>query len=91
MYVNNLVEGTTEEEVRSLFVDCGRVLRCVVVSRNDKHFAFVDMEDDEQARHAIVSVNGRSFKGTAHFRSPLSPSSSVVIFETDLTHSGLVD
>lgn len=66
MFVGNLPEETSEEDLSELFGQFGRV-RSVRVTRDVfsgrcRGFGFVEMEGHE-ARAAIAALDGRDFKG----------------------------
>lgn len=60
--VTNLSEDIVEEELRSIFARCGRVVRCHLVKDRDtgrnRGFAFVSYELRSQAETACRSLNG---------------------------------
>jgi len=66
MFVGNLVEDATEQEIQDLFSGYGRVrsisLVTDVFSGKCKGFGFVEMEGHE-ARAAIAGLDGKPFKG----------------------------
>lgn len=64
LFVGNIPPQVTEEELRELFAEFGKVRklelpRDIFTGRN-KGFAFIDMEGHE-ARAAMAALNGRSF------------------------------
>jgi RNA recognition motif-containing protein len=65
MFVGNLPNEVTEQEVKDLFSQYGTVrgisLAMEVFSGKCRGFGFVDMEGHE-ARAAIAGLNGSSFK-----------------------------
>ena len=66
MFVGNLPNEASEEYVRGLFSEFGKVrsIRLVtdVFTRKCRGFGFVEMEGHE-ARAAIAGLNGKSFGG----------------------------
>lgn len=62
LYVGNLPYTTTEDELRTLFGECGSVSDVSVVADRDtgrsKGFGFVEMGSDDEARTAIDRMNG---------------------------------
>jgi cold-inducible RNA-binding protein len=67
LYVGNLPFKTTEEELRELFSECGRVEDIhLVTDRATGHsrgFGFVTMESADAAREAAEKLNGRNMAG----------------------------
>ncbi|XP_053134412.1 RNA-binding protein 14-like [Hemicordylus capensis] len=59
IFVGNVSAACTSGELRLLFQHYGPVVECDVV----KDFAFVHMENEENARAAIEHLNGREVKG----------------------------
>lgn len=66
MFVGNLPVETSEEDIRNLFSDFGKVrsihLITDIFTRKCRGFGFVEMEGHE-ARAAIQGLNGKSFGG----------------------------
>ena len=64
IYVGNLAKSTTEEELKTLFVQAGAVSAVEVVKDRDtgqsKGFAFVTMTDQGEADKAIGMFNAYS-------------------------------
>jgi RNA recognition motif-containing protein len=69
IFVGNLNYGATEDSVRSLFEKYGTVNSARIMTDRDtgrsRGFAFVEMENEEQADQAIAALNGYSFDGRA--------------------------
>ena len=69
LYVGNLAKSTTEEEIRTLFVQEGEVTSVDLVKDRStglsKGFAFVTMASQESADKAISKYNGFSVAGNA--------------------------
>ncbi len=67
LYVGNLSYSTTQEGLESAFSDHGRVEEVAIVMDREtgrpRGFAFVTMNDDQEARAAIEGVNGREIDG----------------------------
>ncbi|XP_029467217.1 RNA-binding protein 14-like isoform X1 [Rhinatrema bivittatum] len=59
IFVGNVDERTTHEELAALFSEYGTVLSCAVM----KQFAFVHVREEEAARRAIAELNGRDLHG----------------------------
>ncbi len=67
LYVGNLSFSTTEEALQDEFSAHGQVEEVAVITDRDtgrpRGFAFVTMSNDEEARAAIESMNGRELDG----------------------------
>jgi RNA recognition motif-containing protein len=67
IYVGNLAKSTTEDEIKSLFVQEGEVTTVDLVKDRDtglsKGFAFVTMTSQESADKAISKYNGYALAG----------------------------
>lgn len=65
--MGNLSFSASEEEIRSLFQNYGSVARVSVMMDREtgrsRGFAFVEMNNDEEAESAISGVNGSSLGG----------------------------
>ncbi len=65
IYVGNLNYRTTEDEINQLFSDFGEVKSVQIISDKmsgrSKGFAFVEMEDDTEAKEAIEALNETEF------------------------------
>jgi RNA recognition motif-containing protein len=61
IYVGNVPFRMTEGELNDLFANYGSVVSCkLIIDREtgrSKGFAFVEMEDDDEARTAIEELN----------------------------------
>ena len=68
IYVGNLPFSATEREVTELFATCGEVQSVALPTDREtgrpRGFGFVEM-DDESARKAIATLNGRDLGGRA--------------------------
>lgn len=62
LYVGNLAYETTEDELRTLFVQAGAVNSVALIKDRDtgrsKGFAFVEMSNQSEAQKAIQMFNG---------------------------------
>ena len=70
LYVGNLPFDATEKQVRSFVEGEGRTVTAVkIVTDRDtgrsRGFAFVDLENADQAQKAIADLNGKDFGGRA--------------------------
>src|SRR5436305_7802171 len=69
LYVGNLSFETTENDLQDLFEQHGAVnevhLMMDRMTGKSRGFAFVTMNDDEQAKAAISAVNGQQLNGRA--------------------------
>ena len=67
IYVGNLPYTMGSEELRSLFESYGNVTGAFVItdkiSGRSRGFGFVEMDNDDDARGAIESTNGKEFSG----------------------------
>ncbi|HXE30915.1 MAG TPA: RNA-binding protein [Terriglobales bacterium] len=67
IFVGNLSFGATEEELRNLFQNYGSVSRVSIMMDREtgrsRGFAFVEMNNDEEAESAISGTNGSSLGG----------------------------
>ena len=67
LYVGNLPFEVTEDELQELFEAHGAVMSAKVITDRDtgrpRGFAFVEMEQTEDAQKAIQSLDGRDYKG----------------------------
>ncbi|XP_042968934.1 polyadenylate-binding protein 8-like [Carya illinoinensis] len=65
VYVKNLSESTTEEELKEVFGDFGTITSVVVMRDEDgksKCFEFVNLEDSEDAARSVEALNGKKFE-----------------------------
>ena len=62
IFVGNLDFDTTEDQLKAAFEPHGKVSSASIVTDRDtakpRGFAFVEMEDDQQAEAAITALNG---------------------------------
>ncbi|MBD3258572.1 RNA-binding protein, partial [candidate division GN15 bacterium] len=67
IYIGNLSYGTTEEGLRQAFEDFGEVSRVNIITDREtgrpRGFAFVEMNNDEEANAAITGLNGKELDG----------------------------
>jgi cold-inducible RNA-binding protein len=68
LFVGNLPFDTTEAQVKQLVAGENRTVRSVkMISDKDtgrsRGFAFVDLDDEEEAKAAIAELNGKDFGG----------------------------
>jgi RNA recognition motif-containing protein len=67
LFVGNIANEATEEELRDLFESVGTVSNCELVIDNYtgrfRGFAFVEMATDEDAEQAIKQFDGNEFLG----------------------------
>ena len=65
IYVGNLNYRTTEDEIHQLFSDFGEVKSAQIIkdrmSGRSKGFAFVEMEDENEAKEAIQKLHESEF------------------------------
>lgn len=69
IYVGNLPYSTTEDALSELFGNYGSVSRVKIISDfatgRSKGFAFVTMDQSEEAEAAIAALNGSELEGRA--------------------------
>lgn len=67
IFVGNLAKEVTEQDLQSLFSECGNVRSVKVIkdlfSGESKGFAFVEMPGTAEAQKAISDLNTRELKG----------------------------
>ena len=67
LYVGNLAFETTENDLQDLFEQHGTVnevhLMMDKMTGKSRGFAFVTMNDDEQAKNAMGAINGHELNG----------------------------
>lgn len=67
IYVGNLSNGTTEEDLRQAFEDFGEVKSVKIITDkytgNPRGFGFVEMSQISAAQSAISELNGKDLKG----------------------------
>ena len=69
MFVGNLPQSATEDELRTLFASHGNVEKVSLVTDRDtgrsRGFAFVEMSDAGEAAKAIAALDGSQLGGRA--------------------------
>jgi cold-inducible RNA-binding protein len=69
LFVGNLPQSTTEDELRALFASHGNVEKVSLVTDRDtgrlRGFAFVEMSDAAEADKAIAALDGSQLGGRA--------------------------
>lgn len=69
IYVGNLSFDATEDEIRELFAEFGKVTSVALIkdkfTGQPRGFGFVEMADDSEANKAIQALNGREFRRRA--------------------------
>jgi RNA recognition motif-containing protein len=69
MYVSNLSFHTTDEDLRKLFAQFGKVVSAKVISDQytgrSRGFGFVEMESDKDGEEAIKNLNMKEIEGRA--------------------------
>ena len=69
LYVGNLSDQTTEQDLSRLFAEVGAVTSAQVTSDRttgrSRGFGFVEMESADAAQQAVATLNGREFGGRA--------------------------
>ncbi len=67
IYVGNLSFEAGEEDLRKAFEEFGTVANVTILkdkfSGKSRGFGFVEMPSDDEAKAAIVGLNGRDIKG----------------------------
>jgi len=67
LYVGNLDYGVTKDQLADYFATVGTVVDAVVISDKysgrSKGFGFVEMENEDEAKKAIETFNGKDFQG----------------------------
>lgn len=67
IYVGNMSYSTDEETLTNLFADYGEVVSTKIISDQftgkSKGFAFVEMQNDDEAMSAISALNGKELNG----------------------------
>src|SRR5579859_4052625 len=66
LYVGGLPYQTTDQDLITLFQQAGRVTEATVITDRDtgrsKGFAFVQMDDEQEAQSAIAQLNGTTIE-----------------------------
>lgn len=67
LFVAGLPFSTTSDQLKPLFLECGNVISCTVITDREtgrsKGFGFVEMETDEEAQNAVTKLNNIEFGG----------------------------
>jgi RNA recognition motif-containing protein len=67
IYVGNMSYSMTEEDLEALFSEFGKVSKTVIIvdreTNRAKGFGFVTMENDDEAKEAISSLNEKEVGG----------------------------
>lgn len=67
IYIGNLSFSTTEDQLKNAFSDFGEVESVNIIKDKEtdksKGFAFVEIENAENALNAIEAMNGKLFDG----------------------------
>ena len=67
IYIGNISYGMTAEEIKAVFTPFGIVLNVRVIvdkqTGRSKGYAFVEMENEEEALNAIKSINETEVNG----------------------------
>ena len=64
VFVKNLSESTTEDDLKNVFGNYGNITSCVIMREGDgksKCFGFVNFEDADDAAEAVEGLNGSKF------------------------------
>ena len=64
VYVKNLAESTTDDDLKNTFGEFGKITSAVVMKDGDgksKGFGFVNFEDADDATKAVEALNGKTF------------------------------
>lgn len=67
LYVGGLSYNTSDDKLKALFEEHGKVVSAVVIKDRDtaqsKGFGFVEMEEIKDGQNAIKSLNNKEFDG----------------------------
>jgi len=67
MYVGNIPYNATEEDLKQLFSEYGEIESLKIMkdqfTDRSKGFGFIEMVNEEDAKKAIATLNGKDFKG----------------------------
>ncbi|MBE0425789.1 MAG: RNA-binding protein [Nitrospirae bacterium] len=67
MYVGNIPYNATEEDLRELFSEYGEIESLKIIqdqfTNRSKGFGFIEMVNEEDAKKAIATLNGKDFMG----------------------------
>ncbi len=77
LFVGNISFKMSEDELRNLFAESGKVLSVAIPTDRDtgrkRGFAFVEMENQEEAQTAIDALNGKTVDGREIVVNPSRP------------------
>jgi len=77
LFVGNISFRMSEDELRNLFSESGKVLSVAIPADRDtgrkRGFAFVEMENQEEAQTAIDALNGKTVDGREIVVNPSRP------------------
>lgn len=77
LFVGNISFKLSEDDLRSLFSQSGKVLSVAIPTDRDtgrkRGFAFVEMENQDEAQAAIENLNGRTIDGRELVVNPSRP------------------
>ena len=69
LYVGNIPYSSTEEELRELFSEYGEIESLKIIqdqfTDRSRGFGFIEMTNEEDAKKAIETLNGKDFMGKA--------------------------
>jgi len=69
LYIGNLSDDVTEQDLTHNFSTVGKVMSAAIIkdrySSRSKGFGFVEMETEDAAREAIAQFNGGDLRGQA--------------------------
>lgn len=87
IYVGNIAQGATEDELKAAFAAFGDVDKVALIkdkiSGESRGFGFVEMPAKEQAEAAINGLNGKDFKGQLLKASEARPKKKSSGFNSD--------
>ena len=67
IYVGNIAFNATEQDLRDLFSEYGEIESLKIMKDNfteqSKGFGFIELVNEEDAKKAIATLNGKDFKG----------------------------
>ncbi|MEW6052580.1 MAG: RNA-binding protein [Nitrospirota bacterium] len=67
MYVGNIPYNATEDDLRELFSEYGEIESLKIMkdqfTDRSKGFGFIEMVNEEDAKKAMATLNGKNFKG----------------------------
>ncbi|CAL9223001.1 unnamed protein product [Arabidopsis halleri] len=70
VYVKNLAESTTDDDLKNIFGEFGKITSAVVMKDGEgkpKGFGFVNFENADDAAKAVESLNGKTFEDKEWF------------------------